>query len=196
MNFALSDEQEFLKEAARGALVARADGRGRARGAGRRRAARPVAHRGRGGLARPARLRRPRRRRARRARGDAGVRGARPRARVRPAARPPARDRAARRRRAASRRSRPATPAPRSCPPGRRPTSTPAWTTEPPLGLTRAPAPAYADGTVTGRVAWVPDAPGADAFVVVLDDGRAAYVEDAPRSSRRTSTTSPAASAT
>ena len=45
MNFALSDEQEFLQEAARGALVARQDRRGRARGARRRRAARPVADR-------------------------------------------------------------------------------------------------------------------------------------------------------
>jgi len=51
-----------------------------------------------------------------------------------------------------------------------------AWTVDPALGLTRAPAPAYADGTVTGTVAWVPDAPGADHLVVVLDDGRAAHV--------------------
>jgi alkylation response protein AidB-like acyl-CoA dehydrogenase len=54
-----------------------------------------------------------------------------------------------------------------------------AWTTEPPLGLERAPAPSYADGTVTGTVAWVPDAPGADHLVVVLDDGRAAHVRAA-----------------
>jgi alkylation response protein AidB-like acyl-CoA dehydrogenase len=53
------------------------------------------------------------------------------------------------------------------------------WTTEPALGLTRAPAPAYADGTVSGTVAWVPDAPGADHLVVVLDDGRAAHVRAA-----------------
>ncbi len=53
------------------------------------------------------------------------------------------------------------------------------WTTEPALGLTRAPAPSYADGTVTGTVAWVPDAPGADHLVVVLDDGRAAHVRAA-----------------
>jgi alkylation response protein AidB-like acyl-CoA dehydrogenase len=39
---------------------------------------------------------------------------------------------------------------------------------EAPAGLTRAGAPAIAaDGTVSGRVAWVPDAPGADLFVVV-----------------------------
>ena len=54
-----------------------------------------------------------------------------------------------------------------------------AWTTEPALGLTRAAAPAYDDGTVSGSVAWVPDAPGADVLVVVLADGRAAYVEAA-----------------
>jgi alkylation response protein AidB-like acyl-CoA dehydrogenase len=53
------------------------------------------------------------------------------------------------------------------------------WTTEPRLGMTRAPAPAYADGTVSGSVAWVPDAPGADHLVVVLDDGRAALVRGA-----------------
>jgi alkylation response protein AidB-like acyl-CoA dehydrogenase len=52
----------------------------------------------------------------------------------------------------------------------------PTWTVEAPLGLTRAAAPAYADGTLTGTVAWVPDAPGADHLVVVLDDGRAAHV--------------------
>jgi alkylation response protein AidB-like acyl-CoA dehydrogenase len=54
-----------------------------------------------------------------------------------------------------------------------------AWTTEPALGLTREPAPRYADGTVTGTVSWVPDAPGADHLVVVLDDGRAAHVRAA-----------------
>jgi alkylation response protein AidB-like acyl-CoA dehydrogenase len=53
------------------------------------------------------------------------------------------------------------------------------WSTEPSLGLTRAPAPAFAEGTVTGTVAWVPDAPGADHLVVVLDDGRAAHVRAA-----------------
>ena len=51
-----------------------------------------------------------------------------------------------------------------------------AWTVEPALGMTRAPAPSYTDGTVTGTVSWVPDAPGADHLVVVLDDGRAAHV--------------------
>jgi alkylation response protein AidB-like acyl-CoA dehydrogenase len=53
------------------------------------------------------------------------------------------------------------------------------WTVEPPLGLTRAPAPSFADGAVTGTVSWVPDAPGADHLVVVLDDGRAALVDAA-----------------
>jgi alkylation response protein AidB-like acyl-CoA dehydrogenase len=53
------------------------------------------------------------------------------------------------------------------------------WTTEPALGLTRAPAPVHADGSVSGTVAWVPDAPGADHLVVVLDDGRAAHVHAA-----------------
>ena len=32
---------------------------------------------------------------------------------------------------------------------------------------------------MTGTVAWVPDAPGADHLVVVLDDGRAAHVRAA-----------------
>jgi alkylation response protein AidB-like acyl-CoA dehydrogenase len=50
------------------------------------------------------------------------------------------------------------------------------WTVEPAIGMTRAPAPSYSGGKVTGEVAWVPDAPGADHLVVVLDDGRAALV--------------------
>ena len=54
-----------------------------------------------------------------------------------------------------------------------------AWTVEPAIGTTRAPAPAFADGRVTGTVAWVPDAPGADHLVVVLDDGRAVHVRAA-----------------
>jgi alkylation response protein AidB-like acyl-CoA dehydrogenase len=53
------------------------------------------------------------------------------------------------------------------------------WTVDPPLGLIRASAPAYADGAVNGSVAWVPDAPGADSLVVVLDDGRVARVRGA-----------------
>ena len=64
--------------------------------------------------------------------------------------------------------------------PARPPTDLDAtWTTEPALGLTRAPAPTYADGRVTGTVAWVPDAPGAEHLVVVLDDGRAVLVHGA-----------------
>ena len=56
MNLALTDEQSFLREAARGALGARQDGGRRARGArGPGRAAGPVADRVRGGLGRAAR---------------------------------------------------------------------------------------------------------------------------------------------
>ena len=76
-------------------------------------------------------------------------------------------------------RSRPARRARRSCPPGRRATSTTRWSVEPALGMTRGPAPSFADGAVTGTVPWVPDAPGADHLVVVLDDGRAAHVRGA-----------------
>ena len=50
-----------------------------------------------------------------------------------------------------------------------------AWTTEPLAGLSRPVAPTW-DGGVIGTVQWVPDAPGADWLVVVLDDGRAALV--------------------
>jgi alkylation response protein AidB-like acyl-CoA dehydrogenase len=56
----------------------------------------------------------------------------------------------------------------------------PGWTVEPEKGLRRIAAPEIADdGTVSGTVAWVPDAPGADVLVVVGDDGRAALVEGA-----------------
>ena len=50
------------------------------------------------------------------------------------------------------------------------------WTVEPAIGLTRGGAPALSGATITGTVPWVPDAPGADHLVVVLDDGRAAHV--------------------
>jgi alkylation response protein AidB-like acyl-CoA dehydrogenase len=51
------------------------------------------------------------------------------------------------------------------------------WTADARLGSQRAPAPAVGeDGTVTGEVAWVPDAPGADLLVVVGAEGRAALV--------------------
>ena len=53
------------------------------------------------------------------------------------------------------------------------------WSVDPAIGITRSPAPAYADGKVTGTVSWVPDAPGAEHLVVVLDDGRAAHVHAA-----------------
>ena len=71
MNLALSDEQELLREAARGACSRVEDGRGRARRARGRRAARPVAARRRGRLAGPAGLRGARRRRPGRLRRDA-----------------------------------------------------------------------------------------------------------------------------
>jgi alkylation response protein AidB-like acyl-CoA dehydrogenase len=50
------------------------------------------------------------------------------------------------------------------------------WTVDPAIGITRAPAPSMRDGRVTGTVAWVPDAPDAEHLVVALDDGRAALV--------------------
>ncbi|MDQ3723600.1 MAG: acyl-CoA/acyl-ACP dehydrogenase [Actinomycetota bacterium] len=49
------------------------------------------------------------------------------------------------------------------------------WTVEPPAGSVRLDAPVLAaDGTLSGSVAWVPDAPDADLYVVVAtrrDDG-------------------------
>ena len=53
----------------------------------------------------------------------------------------------------------------------------PAWTADPRGGLRRAPAPEIGDGTVTGDVGWVPDAPGADVLVVVGAEGRVALVQ-------------------
>ena len=54
------------------------------------------------------------------------------------------------------------------------------WTTDARLGSTRVEAPRVGDdGSVTGEVAWVPDAPGADVLVVVGADGRAARVDAA-----------------
>jgi len=51
----------------------------------------------------------------------------------------------------------------------------PGWTVEPRRGQRRAPAPAVVrdgeEGTVTGEVAWVPDAAGADLLVVVGSEG-------------------------
>jgi alkylation response protein AidB-like acyl-CoA dehydrogenase len=45
------------------------------------------------------------------------------------------------------------------------------WTVDPERGLTRAPAPEVADGRVTGDVPWVVDAPGADLLVVAATEG-------------------------
>jgi alkylation response protein AidB-like acyl-CoA dehydrogenase len=54
------------------------------------------------------------------------------------------------------------------------------WTVDPRLGTQRAPAPTIGeDGSVTGEVSWVPDAPGADVLVVVGAGGRAALVQAA-----------------
>ena len=54
------------------------------------------------------------------------------------------------------------------------------WTVQPRAGSVRLDAPALAaDGTLSGSVAWVPDAPGADAYVVVAvsqEDGCAVAV--------------------
>ncbi len=60
------------------------------------------------------------------------------------------------------------------------------WTTDPREGLRRAPAPVFEAGKLSGEVAWVPDAPGADMLVVVCANGRVVMtedfeVEDAPR---------------
>lgn len=54
------------------------------------------------------------------------------------------------------------------------------WTADPRLGSQRAPAPTVGeDGSVSGEVAWVPDAPGADVLVVVGAGGRSALVQAA-----------------
>jgi alkylation response protein AidB-like acyl-CoA dehydrogenase len=53
------------------------------------------------------------------------------------------------------------------------------WTTDPREGLERAPAPVFEDGKLTGEVAWVPDAPGADLFVVVCEGGQVVVTEAA-----------------
>jgi alkylation response protein AidB-like acyl-CoA dehydrogenase len=56
------------------------------------------------------------------------------------------------------------------------------WTVDPAIGMTRAPAPSFTESKVSGTVSWVPDAPGAEHLVVVLDDGRAALVAAADAS--------------
>ena len=53
------------------------------------------------------------------------------------------------------------------------------WSTEPREGMRRPPAPTFENGTLAGEVAWVPDAPGADYFVVVCQGGRVVMAEDA-----------------
>ena len=51
------------------------------------------------------------------------------------------------------------------------------WTVEPPSGSVRLDAPVLAaDGTLSGSVAWVPDAPGAGVYVVVAVGGDGAPV--------------------
>jgi len=51
------------------------------------------------------------------------------------------------------------------------------WTVEAERGSARAPAPRFEGGRVTGDVPWVPDAPGADVLVVVCDGGTVVAVE-------------------
>ena len=60
--------------------------------------------------------------------------------------------------------------------PARPPSDTePGWTVDAPAGMARAAAPVIGeDGSVRGGVAWVPDAPGADLFVVVGVDAAGA----------------------
>jgi alkylation response protein AidB-like acyl-CoA dehydrogenase len=66
------------------------------------------------------------------------------------------------------------------------------WTVEPRSGLARGAAPEVAGDSVSGTVPWVPDAPGADVFVVVgVENGtpvaiavEGAPVEDASRYDR------------
>ncbi len=45
------------------------------------------------------------------------------------------------------------------------------WTAEPEHGSQRLPAPSFDAGKVSGTVAWVPDAEGADVLVVIAQDG-------------------------
>jgi alkylation response protein AidB-like acyl-CoA dehydrogenase len=57
--------------------------------------------------------------------------------------------------------------------------TSPQWTADPRGGLRRAAAPVVGDGVVSGEVGWVPDAPGADVFVVAGAEGRVALVRAA-----------------
>jgi alkylation response protein AidB-like acyl-CoA dehydrogenase len=54
-----------------------------------------------------------------------------------------------------------------------------AWTVDAASGLRRSPAPVFTGGAVTGEAFWVPDAPGADLLVVACADGVVVAVEDA-----------------
>jgi alkylation response protein AidB-like acyl-CoA dehydrogenase len=54
-----------------------------------------------------------------------------------------------------------------------------AWTVDPLLGLGRAAVPVLENGALRGEVAWVPDAPGADVLVVVSSGGSVALVRAA-----------------
>ena len=184
MNLALSDEQEFLREAARGALsrFATVEAAREALEQGAGRAARPVVGRPGGRLDRPAGRRGARRRRARGVRRDAGARRVRPRARRRAAARAPARDGAARDASGRSavrwrswRRAR-SGPLPAGLSaerPGRK------LDRRPRRGAGRSPAAVgrtAGDGRleISGRLHFVPDAPGADLYVGVAElDGEA-----------------------
>jgi len=53
------------------------------------------------------------------------------------------------------------------------------WTVDAERGAQRAPAPTLDGSKVSGEVHWVPDAPGADLLVVVTDGGTAVAVEGA-----------------
>ena len=171
------------------------DDRSRPRGARRQRAAaRPVADRDRGGLARSADRRVRRRRGPGRLRRDARARRVRPRAGRRGAARPPARDRdperlakrgevpaRGRQRRAAGRLSaRPTARRPRRSVehgPGQRPG---AWDS----AHRRSARSRIGRVPINGSFAFVPDAPGASGMVgVALQDGRPigiAVLSDSP----------------
>ena len=54
-----------------------------------------------------------------------------------------------------------------------------AWTVDSRVGMRRPGSPALKEARVTGEVAWVPDAPGADVLVVACAEGRVALVSGA-----------------
>ena len=175
MNFALSDEQVLLREAARGVAVALQDGRGGARGArGPDGAARPVADRGRGRLARAADLRGARRRRARarstRCWWPRNAAGCWPRCRCSACCRPRAILDAAGDESLAAVAAGELRPGVRARP-ARRASTEDALDGRPGAGHgPRRRAAATVDGdavTLDGTVAFVPDAPGADLLVAV-----------------------------